>query len=57
MKPEVDLRDYLSLRVPMETTEITEESVDQAIQEARRRHSELADVERAAQAGDAHYYC
>jgi trigger factor len=52
VKPEVDLRDYLSLRVPMETTEITEESVDQAIQEARRRHSELADVDRAAQAGD-----
>src|SRR6202163_3817742 len=52
VKPEVDLRDYLSLRVPMETTEITEESVDQAIQEAGRRHSELADVDRAAQAGD-----
>src|ERR1019366_7856578 len=48
----VDLRDYLTLRVPMETTETTEESIDQAIQEARRRHSELADVDRAAQAGD-----
>src|ERR1700686_3156432 len=52
VKPEVDLRDYLTLRVPMETTEITEESVDQAIQEARKRHSDLADVDRAAQAGD-----
>jgi trigger factor len=52
VKPEVDLRDYLTLRVPMETTETTEESIDQAIQEARRRHSELADVDRAAQAGD-----
>jgi trigger factor len=52
VKPEVDLRDYLSLRVPMETTETTEESIDQAIQEARRRHSEVADVDRAAQAGD-----
>ena len=52
VKPEVDLRDYLTLRVPMETTEITDELVDQAIQEARRRHSELAEVDRAAQAGD-----
>jgi trigger factor len=52
VKPEVDLRDYLALRVPRETTEITEESVDQAIHEARRRHSEVNDVDRAAQAGD-----
>jgi len=52
VKPEVDLRDYLTLRVPVETTEITEESIGQAILEARRRHSELTDVERAAQAGD-----
>jgi trigger factor len=52
VKPEVDLRDYLSLRVPMETTEITEDTIDEAVQEARRRHSEVADVDRAAQAGD-----
>ena len=52
VKPEVDLRDYQSLRVPMETTEITDERVEEAIQGARRRHGELADVDRAAQAGD-----
>jgi len=52
VKPEVDLRDYQSLRVPMETTEITDETVEEAIQAARRRHGELADVDRAAQAGD-----
>jgi trigger factor len=52
VKPEVDLRDYLSLRVPTETTEITDESVDEAIQAARRRHAELVDVDRAAQSGD-----
>jgi trigger factor len=28
VKPEVDLRDYLSIRVPMETTEITDERID-----------------------------
>ena len=52
VKPEVDLRDYLSLRVPTETTEITDESVDEAIQAARRRHAELVEVDRAAQSGD-----
>jgi trigger factor len=52
VKPEVDLRDYLSLRVPMETTEVTDESVDEAIQAARRRHAELVEVDRAAQSGD-----
>ena len=52
VKPEVDLRDYLTLRVPMETTEITEESIDQAILEAAPAPLELTDVDRAAQAGD-----
>jgi trigger factor len=52
VKPEVDLRDYLSIRVPMETTEITDDSVDEAIQEVRRRRAELVEVDRAAQAGD-----
>src|SRR5580700_6836034 len=52
VKPEVDLRDYQTLRVPMETTEITDENIEEAILEARRRHSEVADVDRAAQAGD-----
>ncbi|HVC03229.1 MAG TPA: trigger factor [Candidatus Acidoferrales bacterium] len=52
VKPEVDLRDYLSLRVPMETTEITDANVDEAIMAARRTHAELVEVDRAAQAGD-----
>jgi trigger factor len=52
VKPEVDLREYQTLRVPMETTEITDATIDEAILEARRRHSEVADVDRAAQAGD-----
>src|SRR5580698_477665 len=52
VKPEVDLRDYLSIRVPMETTEITDESVDEAIAGVRRKHAELVEVDRAAQSGD-----
>jgi trigger factor len=52
VRPDVDLRDYLSLRVPMDTSEITDETVEDAIQEARRRHAELVEVDRAAQSGD-----
>jgi trigger factor len=53
IKPEVDLGDYLSLRVEEERTEISEERVDETIEEVRRRHSELVEVTgRLAQAGD-----
>jgi trigger factor len=52
VKPEVDLRDYLSLRVPEEKTEVTEERVDAALEEVRRRRAELVEVDRPAEAGD-----
>ncbi|TMB90718.1 MAG: trigger factor family protein, partial [Chloroflexi bacterium] len=38
VKPGVDLGDYLTLRIPYERTEITEERVNDAITEVRRRH-------------------
>ena len=52
--PEVELGDYLAdLRVPEEKTEITEERVDEVIEELRRRHSDLVRVEdRPALHGD-----
>ncbi|MBV9100119.1 MAG: trigger factor [Candidatus Dormibacteraeota bacterium] len=52
VRPEVDLRDYHSLRVPFERTDVDDARVDEAIDEVRRRHAELVDVERPAQAGD-----
>jgi trigger factor len=52
VKPEVDIGDYLSLRVPLEHTEITDERVDETIEDVRRRHAELVEVERPAQVGD-----
>jgi len=52
VKPDVELGDYLSLRVPREHTDITEERLDEAIAGVRRRHSELVEVDRPAQAGD-----
>jgi len=52
--PEVDLGNYTEeLRVPEEKTEITDERVDEIIEELRRRHSDLVRVEdRPAQHGD-----
>jgi trigger factor len=52
VKPDVDLGDYLSVRVAYERTEITDERVSEAIAEVRRRHAELVEVERPAQLGD-----
>ncbi len=52
--PEVELGSYIEeLRVPEEKTEITDERVDEVIEELRRRHSDLVRVEdRPAQHGD-----
>jgi len=52
--PEVDLGDYAAeLRVDEEKTEITDERVDEVIEELRRRHADLVRVEdRPVQAGD-----
>ncbi|HEV7680238.1 MAG TPA: trigger factor [Candidatus Dormibacteraeota bacterium] len=52
--PEIELGSYLEeLRVPEEKTEITEERVDEVVEELRRRLSDLVRVEdRPVQAGD-----
>ena len=52
VKPEVTLADYHGLRVPFEPTEIDDEKVGEAIEAVRRRHAELIEVQRPAQAGD-----
>ncbi|MGD1053438.1 MAG: trigger factor [Candidatus Dormibacteria bacterium] len=52
VRPVVDLADYRSLRVDRPHTEIGEAEVDSALEEVRRRFSDLADVSRPAQAGD-----
>ncbi|HZB97673.1 MAG TPA: trigger factor [Candidatus Sulfotelmatobacter sp.] len=52
VKPEVDLGDYPALRVEHPQTEIGDDKVDEALEEVRRRHSTLKDVDRPAQAGD-----
>jgi trigger factor len=52
VRPEVELGDYLALRVEVPATEVTEEQVEEMVEELRRRNSELRDVERPAQSGD-----
>lgn len=52
VRPDVDLRDYQTLRVSKETTEIDDGRIDAAIEDIRRRHAELVDVDRPAQVGD-----
>jgi trigger factor len=52
VRPDVDLRDYHTLRVDVPTTEVTDEQVEAMVEELRRRNSELRDVERPAQSGD-----
>jgi trigger factor len=50
--PQVDLGDYGSLRVERKTTTVTDDQVEEALMEVRRRHSELTPVDRPAQGGD-----
>lgn len=52
VSPEVDLGDYLAIRVDEPEPEVTDEQVDEAIEDVRRRHSELVEVERPAEHGD-----
>ena len=52
IRPVVDLADHRSLRIDRPHTEIGESDVDSALEEVRRRFSDLAEVSRPAQAGD-----
>lgn len=52
VRPVVDLSDYLSLRVDHPTTVVGDAEVDTALEQVRRRFSELREVSRPAQAGD-----
>jgi trigger factor len=52
VRPVVDLADYRTLRIDRPHTEIGDSDVDSALEEVRRRFSDLAEVSRPAQAGD-----
>ena len=46
------LGDYASLRIAVETTDIDDAKIDEAVEEVRRRHAKLVEVDRPAQVGD-----
>jgi trigger factor len=52
VRPVVDLGDYLALRVDRPHTEVGEVDIDAALEEVRRRFSDLEEVSRPVQAGD-----
>jgi trigger factor len=52
LRPEVDLGDYRALRTSSEEVDVTEEEVDEALEEIRREQAVVELVERSAQLGD-----
>ena len=52
LAPEVDLGDYLSLRMPYEWSAPAESEVDKAVEDLRQMYATTENVEREAQVGD-----
>ncbi len=52
LAPEVDLGDYLSIRMPYEWTEPSEEDVNKALEDMRQMYATTENVEREVQEGD-----
>nr|AHZ45589.1 trigger factor [uncultured bacterium] len=52
LQPVVELGDYQSLRAPKPSVDVTEEQIDEAIDELRHRYGTIEPVDRAAQKGD-----
>jgi trigger factor len=52
LAPEVDLGDYLSIRIPYEWSAPSEEDVNKAIEDLRQMYASTENVEREAQEGD-----
>ena len=52
LAPEIDLGDYSSLRTPFEEPEVTDEALDEAMEELRQRQALIEPADRAAQDTD-----
>lgn len=52
LEPVVTLGDYRAIRKELETPEITEEAVDEAMERVRERHQTVEDVDRPSEMGD-----
>lgn len=53
VRPEIEIPDYSGVEVEVDATEVTEEDVDQAVEQLRERFASTNVVERAAAEGDA----
>jgi trigger factor len=52
IRPEVDLGDYRSVRVPMEPEQVTDEQIEERLAELQKEHTEMVPVEQPAALGD-----
>lgn len=52
VRPEIDLGDYRSLRVPKEPVQVDQAAVDEELEELRQRYATWEPVNRPVQAGD-----
>ncbi len=52
LEPVITLGDYRAIRKELETPEITEEAIDEAMERVRDRHQTVEDVERPSEMGD-----
>jgi trigger factor len=52
VRPELEIGDLSDLRIESQAVEVTDDEVTEAVEELRRRHAELVDVDRPVQHGD-----
>lgn len=52
VRPKIEIPDYSGIEVEVDATEVTEEDVDQAVEQLRERFASTSVVERAATEGD-----
>lgn len=52
LEPEVQLGDYRAIRIPVEEPRVSDEAVDQMVEELRQRHAVMETVPRAAEMTD-----
>ncbi|MFN2148753.1 MAG: trigger factor [Anaerolineales bacterium] len=52
LAPAIDLGDYRSLRVPYEVSQVTDEALEEAMEELRQRQALIEPADRPAQEGD-----
>ncbi|MFE5854857.1 trigger factor [Streptomyces sp. NPDC056500] len=52
IRPEIEIPDYSGIEVTVDSVEVTEEDIDEAVEQLRERFASTSPVERAAEDGD-----